>query len=230
MQDVSVRTTGREQIKGRECGNAVIVAHPDGFESSYCHLQQGSVRVKPGDAVKAGQDMGRVGLSGDTEFAHLHFGLRQNGKLVDPFVYGAPKDACGGGTSLWSRRLANELSYRPIAILNAGFATHAVTTEEIEAGDGIGPLPTINSDALVAYVRTIGLEAGDVQQIRLTGPDGNVVAQYDAPPLARDMAQYTVRAGRKHHEGEWPRGTYRATYRVERGGGSLIEKTFELQL
>jgi hypothetical protein len=123
----------------------------------------------------------------------------------------------------------NALSYRPIAILNAGFAAHAVTPEEIEAGDGIGPPPTINSD-IVAYVRAIGLEAGDVQQIRLTGPDGNAVAQYDAPPLARDMAQYTVRAGRKRHEGQWARGTYRATYRVERGGGTLIEKSFELQL
>jgi hypothetical protein len=174
--------------------------------------------------------MGRVGLSGDTEFAHLHFGLRQNGKIVDPFGYGAPMDACGGGPSLWSSHLTSEMSYRPIAILNAGFASRAITPEDIEAGDGIGPPPTINSHALVAYVRAIGLEAGDVQQIRLTGPNGNVVAQYDAPPLARDMAQYTVRAGRKRHEGEWPRGTYRATYRVERSDVSLIEKTFELQL
>ncbi len=34
MQDVSVRTIGPEQIKGRERGNAVIVAHADGFEST----------------------------------------------------------------------------------------------------------------------------------------------------------------------------------------------------
>jgi hypothetical protein len=208
----------------------VIVAHADGFESIYCHLQQGSVRVKPGDAVKMGQVLGRAGLSGNTEFAHLHFGLRRNGKTVDPFSYGAPNDACGGGTSLWAPRLASALSYRSIVILNVGFAAHAVTTEEIEAGDGVGSLPTINSDTVVAYVRAIGLEAGDVQQLKLTGPDGNVVAQYDVPALARDMAQYTAKAGRKHSEGEWPRGTYRATYRVERGGVPLIEKTFELQL
>lgn len=230
MQDVSVRTIGPEKIKGRECGNAVIVAHTDGFESTYCHLQQGSVRVKLGDAVKPGQDLGRVGLSGNTEFAHLHFGLRQNGKPIDPLAYGTPDDACGGGTSLWAPRLTSSLSYRPFAILNAGFATHAVTSAEIEAGDGIGPPPTSNSDSVVAYVRAIGLEAGDVQQLRLTAPDGNVVAQYTAPALSHDMAQYTAMAGRKHPEGKWPHGTYRATYRVERGGVHLIEKTFELQL
>ena len=229
MQDVSVRTIGHEQIKGRECGNTVIVAHADGFESIYCHLQQGSVRVKPGDAVKRGHDLGRAGLSGNTEFAHLHFGLRRNGKPVDPFSYGAPNEACGGGTSLWTPRLTSALSYRPFAILNTGFASHAITSEEIEAGDGIGPPPSINSD-IVAYVRAIGLEAGDVQQLTLTAPDGHVVAQYKAPALANDMAQYISKAGRKRPEGEWPHGTYRATYRVERSGVSLIEKTFELQL
>jgi hypothetical protein len=229
MQDVSVRTIGAEQIKGRECGNAVIVAHADGFESIYCHLQQGSVRVKPGDAVKAGQDLGRVGLSGNTEFAHLHFGLRRNGKTVDPFSYGAPNEACGGGTSLWTPRLTSALSYRSFAILNAGFAAHAVTSEEIETEDSIGPLPTTNSD-IVAYVRAIGLQAGDVQQLTLTAPGGKVIAQYTAPALAHDMAQYTSKVGRKHPEGEWPRGTYRATYRIERSGVPLTEKTFELQL
>ncbi|WP_425905563.1 M23 family metallopeptidase [Nitrobacter sp. TKz-YC02] len=229
MQDVSVQTIGHEQIKGRECGNTVILAHADGFESIYCHLQRGSLRVKPGDTVKRGQDLGRAGLSGNTEFAHLHFGLRRNGKPVDPFSYGAPTDACGGGTSLWAPRLASALSYRPFAVLNAGFASHAITSEEVEAGDGIGPPPSINSD-IVAYVRAIGLETGDVQQLTLTGPGDRVIAQYTAPALANDMAQYTSKAGRKRPEGEWPHGTYRATYRVERSGVSLIEKTFELQL
>jgi hypothetical protein len=69
-----------------------------------------------------------------------------------------------------------------------------------------------------------------VQQLTLTGPDGHVIAQYTAPALANDMAQYTSKAGRKRPEGEWPHGTYRATYRIERSGVSLIEKTFELQL
>ncbi len=130
-----------------------------------------------------------MGLSGNTEFAHLHFGLRQNGKPIDPLAYGTPNDACGGGTSLWAPRLTSSLSYRPLAILNAGFAAHAVTSEEIEAGDSIGPPPTSKSDTVVASVRAIGLEAGDVQQLRLTAPDGNVVAQYTAPrALARHGA------------------------------------------
>jgi hypothetical protein len=52
MPDVSVRTLRPEQVKGRECGNGVIVAHAEGFESEYCHLARGSLRVKPGDPVK----------------------------------------------------------------------------------------------------------------------------------------------------------------------------------
>ena len=145
MPDLSVRTLGSDQIKGRECGNGVIVAHADGFESEYCHLARSSVRVKPGDLVKSGQVLGNVGLSGNTEFAHLHFTLRQNGKVIDPFAYGAPDGACGGGRSLWNKDAAGALAYQPVAILNTGFAAHPVTAQQLEAGS-IGPVPQEGSE------------------------------------------------------------------------------------
>jgi hypothetical protein len=135
-----------------------------------------------------------------------------------------------GGRSLWAPQFASALSYRPIAILNSGFATHPVTTEQVEAGDEIGPLPDANSDAVIAYVRAIGLRGGDVQQLRVIGPDGNVFAQYTAPSLEHDMAQYTLMAGRKRTEGRWPTGAYRASYRVERNGSLLLQQSFEMQL
>ena len=122
VPDLSVRTLGSDQVKGRECANGVIVAHADRFESEYCHLARSSVRVKPGDLVKSGQVLGNVGLSGNSEFAHLHFTLRQNGKVIDPFAYGAPDGACGGGQSLWNKDAAGALAYQPVAILNTGFS------------------------------------------------------------------------------------------------------------
>ena len=50
---------------GKECGNRVGIDHGDGWATDYCHLATGSVSVKPGDNVAAGQPIGRVGLSGD---------------------------------------------------------------------------------------------------------------------------------------------------------------------
>jgi hypothetical protein len=230
MPDVSVREIGFDQVKGRECGNGVIVAHTDGFESDYCHMAQGSVRVKPGDTVKLGQPLGNVGLSGNTEFAHLHFTLRQNGKAVDPFAYGAPDEACGRGSSFWDKSVAARLAYRPAAILNSGFAAHPVTAEQVEAADAIGPLPDTDSEVLVGYVRAIGLRRGDVQRLSIVDPDGKPLATYATGPLERDMAQYTLMTGRKRPADGWLRGSYRATYQVERNGALIIERTFDLRL
>jgi len=54
-------------------GNFVIVKENDGRYSMYMHLQQGSVAVKVGQKVSAGQMLGRVGASGDSLFPHLHY-------------------------------------------------------------------------------------------------------------------------------------------------------------
>ncbi len=73
-----------DQIKGRECGNGVVVRHADGWESQYCHLRQSSVGVKRGDHVARGVALGEVGMSGKTAFPHVHLSLRRHGQLVDP--------------------------------------------------------------------------------------------------------------------------------------------------
>ncbi len=230
MTDVSVRAIGIDQVKGRECGNGVIVQHADGFESEYCHLARGSVRVKPDEAVVAGEPIGNVGLSGKTEFPHLHFTLRQDGKVVDPFAYGAADGTCGGGTSLWDKKLAAELAYRPIAVLNAGFAARPVSVEDIETGAAETATPGPDAEDLIAYVRAIGLRAGDVQRLTIIDPNGKPFAAYAVEPLGRDVAQYTLTTGRKRPPDGWVHGVYHATYTVEHNGEHRIEKTFELRL
>lgn len=230
MADVSIRVAGKDDIAGRECGNGVVVRHADGFETQYCHMAKGSVRVKPGDTVKAGQPLGRIGLSGSTEFAHLHLTVRQNGKTVDPFAYGAAEGACNAGTSLWQPVLRASLSYRPGAVLNRGFAEKPVTMEEIEAGDAEAAVPDTDAAALIAFVRAIGLRKDDVQTIAITTPDGTKLVEQTAAPLDRDKAQYMFFAGRKRPQGGWERGLYRATYSVTRGGAVVLEESFALQL
>ena len=88
MPDVSVREGGFDAIKNRECGNGLMISHGGGWTTQYCHMRQGSLRVRSGQHVRAGDVLGQVGLSGDTEFPHLHLSVRLNGGIVDPFVYG----------------------------------------------------------------------------------------------------------------------------------------------
>ncbi|WP_228922137.1 M23 family metallopeptidase [Streptomyces sp. DH7] len=59
----------------RIIGNHVILDLGDSTYAVYAHVQRGSLRVKAGDTVHAGQRLGRVGNSGNTTEPHLHFHL-----------------------------------------------------------------------------------------------------------------------------------------------------------
>lgn len=54
-------------------GEGVIIDHGNGEYSIYAHLIPGSATVHPGQAVKAGDTVGRLGSSGNSTEAHLHF-------------------------------------------------------------------------------------------------------------------------------------------------------------
>jgi murein DD-endopeptidase MepM/ murein hydrolase activator NlpD len=53
--------------------NFVDVRHADGTEAQYVHLTTNGVEVALGDAVHAGQVIGRSGSSGNSSAPHLHF-------------------------------------------------------------------------------------------------------------------------------------------------------------
>lgn len=66
----------------------VLIAHAGGYVSEYAHLDDTFVAppVRPGQAVKAGQVVGFVGLTGITTGPHLHFAVVRNGIAVDPLL------------------------------------------------------------------------------------------------------------------------------------------------
>ena len=64
-------------------GNHVVLDHGNGEFSFLCHLQRGSVKVKAGDQVKAGQRLGLCGNSGNTTEPHLHYHLQNSSRPFD---------------------------------------------------------------------------------------------------------------------------------------------------
>lgn len=64
----------------------VIVAHERGLVSLYGHLDDLALRpsVRVGDAVRAGDRIGAIGLTGVTTGPHLHFSIRRGTEPVDP--------------------------------------------------------------------------------------------------------------------------------------------------
>lgn len=68
-------------------GNQVQISHADGYTSAYAHMQDDSIRVAVGQSVSAGTLVGRVGSTGDSTGAHLHFEIMSGGQFVDPSLY-----------------------------------------------------------------------------------------------------------------------------------------------
>lgn len=225
VDDISIRVGGREAVKGRECGNAVVIEHAGGWSTQYCHMAKGSVRVKPGDSVSAGQPIGLVGLSGDTEFSHVHVTVRQDNNVVDPYAYGAPAESCGGGASLWDPKVAAAVAYKEGEVLNFGFSSAVPTMEMIETGE-IQDKQVAPKEPLLAYVRIIGLKAGDVQSLVIRNPSGAEIVNHSAKPLDGDRAQQFISAGRRAQANAWPPGSYTAVFTLTRGGKPVLTKTF----
>lgn len=55
-------------------GNYIVVSHPNGTQTLYAHLSR--VLVSPGEAVAQGTTIGKVGATGLSTGAHLHFEVR----------------------------------------------------------------------------------------------------------------------------------------------------------
>jgi hypothetical protein len=234
VSDVSIRSPDAPSVAGRECGNGVVIDHGDGWETQYCHMAQGSVVVRVGDTVQAGAPLGKVGLSGDTEFPHLHFTVRHAGDVIDPF---APQPAVGPGycspqaslrASMWTPQAARSLAYKQGAILNAGIAGAPVTNAVIEAG-AIAP-PTQASSAVIAYMRVIEPQAGDQLELTLRGPDGAVLATQKVAPIDHDMAQTWAMVGRKRPPAGWAPGRYTAELTVWRDGKPALRRHAEVAM
>jgi hypothetical protein len=229
VADVSVKSIDRTTIEGRECGNGVVIDHGGGLSTQYCHMARGSIVVAVGATVRSGQTIGKVGLSGNTEYPHLHFTVRRDQSVIDPFApLAGNSGTCGGGVSMWERSVARALTYKAGTVLNAGFASSSLTMEQIEAGN-IAP-PTRASRSLVAYVRAINLQVGDIQQFTLTGPDGTIVATHTGTPMVTAQAQRFVFIGKNRPASGWASGQYRANYAVLRSGRTIMMREFDIRL
>ncbi|MFF5934825.1 M23 family metallopeptidase [Streptomyces sp. NPDC012508] len=101
----------------RVTGNHIVLDLGDGTYAMYAHLKRGSLTVRPGDRVAAGQELARCGNSGNSTEPHVHFQLMDGPDLDTargvPFTWrgvGVPKS---GETFLAGRQafLAGRQAY-----------------------------------------------------------------------------------------------------------------------
>lgn len=84
-------TSARNNIEGYSekysSGNYVTINHGNGVYTTYCHMKYNSVKVKKGDSVEKGQELGLKGSTGHSTGPHLHYGVKVNSKWVNPEDY-----------------------------------------------------------------------------------------------------------------------------------------------
>lgn len=210
-------------IKGKECGNGVLIEHGQGWKTQYCHLRKDSVAVKKGDAVKAGDTLGLMGMSGSTEFPHLHLQLTKYGAVIDPYVGITNYECDDKRASLWSAAASPKVEYVRTGILGAGFTTEEPTQEEIWAGHHRAGSIRRDAPLLIGWVELFGLRKGDVMTVELLGPDGESLAK-NKELFERSKARIYSYIGKKRPDSGWPEGEYTLQFRVLReaaAGGEI---------
>lgn len=219
--DAGLAGTGR--AAGKDAGNAVVIGHGDGWETQYSHLRRGSLLVRPGQTVARGQAIAMVGLSGNTEFPHLHFTVRHDGVAVDPFVGVAPLADCESDAPrapLWSPIVVTQLGYVPTGVVAAGLASDVPPSAVVDRD----PPPALRGAhaPLVLWADTFGARAGDRQEFAIIGPDGKAVHS-QALEVEKGGLSWFAYSGKRPSAAGWAKGRYVGRYRLLRGSTVAAE-------
>jgi hypothetical protein len=236
VSDGTGKLSEQPPSSGQECGNGVVLDHEDGWQTQYCHLREGSVKVLPGQTVAAGAALGLVGHSGKTEFPHLHFTLRRHGQAVDPFApAGVTSDCSANSPSLWLPSLASELAYSTGHVFHLGVTTRVPTVDEIrDGGIALAPGTVLGPGVpvIVVFAEAFGLLKGDRLQLTLLGADGETIASREIK-MQKYQARWTAFVGRHRPDAGWPPGLYTASAVVLREAESSpsapLLQTFEVR-
>ncbi len=211
------------RIRGRECGNGVVIDHGAGWTTQYCHMAAGSLRVRSGERVGRGDVLGRIGRSGRTEFPHIHMAVRQGERVVNPFTGGSALSTCSpeqAADGLWDPSLKTALAYPGPQPFHLGFATGRPAKADIEAGRLSDTAFGQDAGALVFWAEAFSLNRGDEVHLSLTAPGGGLVAE-NRVTVDRPLAKAFWFVGRKRRGDAWAAGDYTGAISITRSGATV---------
>ena len=204
---------------GQDCGNGVLIAHEGGWETQYCHMRNGSVQVSPGDRVEAGAVLGEVGLSGNTQFPHVHLSVRKDGQPVDPFAPQGSDNCTTPDQDLWEP----EIDYVAGGLLSVGFSNAVPEYDDVKAGTAARQNLSDKAKAIVLFGHAFGGRKGDILRMEISGPQGAFLTEELV--LDKPQAQVFRAAGRRLTQPNWPVGTYLGQVTMVRGEQPISQKS-----
>lgn len=218
VPDIGSVTRDGQRIDFPMCGNAVLIDHGKSVRTLYCHLRRGSISVAVGDQVKAGDPVGLVGLSGFTNFPHVHLAVSIGEDKVDPFV--GPGWTPGSNIAakpMWREDVLESLSYQPFVLMDAGFTGGRFSKHGLLSGWFARPVVPRTAHELSFSALVYYSDAGDVIDMKILDPDGNTIAAKTATMTEGSQRHWRdIRAARP--ETGWKSGEYKGVVKVTRPG------------
>jgi hypothetical protein len=214
-----------DAIRRMGCGNAVVIDHGDGYRTRYCHMRKGSIAVRSGDKVTRGQEIGMIGASGLVEFPHVEAAVMKDKKPIDPTTGQNLQAGCltdpAKAAPLFSKEDAALLGKGESQMIGIGVAGELIEHNKLAEG-GPPPAATTASPVRLGWAWVINLHQGDRLQVRLTGPDGAIVADQTSEPMNVPKATYSAFSGKR---GTPAPGDYEVYAALIRDGKPVLEKT-----
>jgi len=197
------------------CGNRVLISHSDGWETSYCHLKRDSITVRQGEIVKAGQQIGMIGMSGQTDWPRLSFATIRNGMVFDPFSGRTSIEGCSKDINpLWAGNL--NPPYEPASVSNAGFSTGDMNNNDIL--NGTAQNATIirkETPRLSFWALMMNLRKGDTIRLIINTPDGRVLSEIEEK-IEEDSLHYPIYLSKNRGGFLWDAGQYKGIITITR--------------
>ncbi len=200
----------KNYMQWRECGNGIAIDLDKGWRVQYCHLKEGSIKVRPGDVVNAGDVIAHVGASGKASYPQLELLVTHKGEYVDPFKGPDEKP-------LWNKEAQKQLPYRSAGVLHFAFVDRVPTKKDafegFEADDKQQLARQIKQLFLWAHI--FGMKADDLLELKIVNSLGEEFAAKKIQISETTLTHYSY-VGKETNFLELPPGKWVGQLRLYR--------------
>jgi len=201
IEDINVDIGGLDKIKDQECGNGLVIATHD-LEAQLCHMKKGSISVKVGDQVLAGERLGSVGLSGNTNHPKLYFALskkNQDGSLseIDPF-YGDQANCGLRPQPLWANPDYLSENVKEGIVYNYGIAFQIPELAKVREGYYQRIIQPRNPEVIMVFADVLSVDKGHKMKVQFLDPEEKILFEKEQE-FTKYQPRYFFYVGKNLH-------------------------------
>ncbi len=218
-------------IENKECGNGIVLQHSDNYSTQYCHMLKDSITVKENQEVKKGQVLGFVGVSGKTEFPHLHITVKKFDKVIDPFSgietnenYNCDNTNQSNNRTLWDEETSAKLKYIDTAILNFYTTTKVPTQFLARAGQFRENSISQDSKNIILWADIMGVQKNDSLLFEIIDAKGNSIFKSNQE-VPKKYVLYFIYVGERLNKEKFSKGEYTTKITISRDNKIIDSKS-----